>query len=232
MATKIHAEDPGLTRAVEKQLRRWEIAAGQCPDGGPAGSTCGYVALSNQVGAGGAEVAALLGVQLEWPVFDKQILHFMAGNDEVRERLYHNMDERDIGWLEEAFRALMQVEFRRNDYFHRLTETVLSLARGGPAIFLGRGTDLVLPPRRGLRVQVIAPRAWRVANFARRTGVSPDEAAVRIERIEQERRDFIRRGFRTDAEDPTRFDLLINMERFSAEDAAEVIMAALAARRA
>lgn len=234
MAAKIRTEDPGLTRAVEKQLRRWEIAAGQCPEGesGKAGSTCSFVALSNQVGAGGDDVAELLGRRLGWPVFDKQILQFMAGNDEVRTRLYKNMDERDMGWFEEAFRSLMQVEFRRNDYFHRLTETVLFLARRGPAIFLGRGVDLILPGGRGLRVQVIASRERRIENFARRTGTTPKKAAAQVERVEQERRDFIRRAFHADADDPTRFDLLVNVERFSPQEAAKLIEAALALRQA
>jgi cytidylate kinase len=230
MAAKNHVEDRGLSRAVEKQLRRWEIAAGQSPAGNrdSAGPAWSFVALSNQVGAGGDDVAAALGEKLGWPVFDKQILQCMAGDDEVRARLYRSMDERDLGWVEESFRSMMQQEFRRNDYFHRLTQTVMLLARRGPAIFLGRGVDMILPRGRGLRVQVIASRQRRIASFAQRSGMTPEQASMAIERIEQERRDFIRRDFHADADDPTRFDLLINVERFSPQDAAKIIEAAMA----
>lgn len=234
MAAKTHVKDPGLSRAVEKQLRRWEIAAqqGPCAEGVKKGPVCPYVALSNQVGAGGDDVAALLGEKLGWPIFDKQILHFMAGDDEVRTRLYKNMDERDLGWFEESFRSMMQQEFRRNDYLHQLTQTVMLLARRGPAIFLGRGVDLILPRGKGLRVQVIASRRRRIENFAHRTGMTSEQAAVDIERIERERREFIRRDFHADADDPTRFDLLINVERFSPQDAAKLIEAALVVQTA
>jgi len=232
VAAKFCFEDRGLGRAVEKQLRRWEIACSQNPgaesrNGDPVYS---YVAMSNEVGAGGDEIAALLGSRLGWPVFDKEILQEMARNDEVRARLYKSMDERDLGWFEETFRALMQQEFCRNDYFSRLTETVLCLARQGPAIFLGRGVDLILPAEQGLRVKVIASRWRRVENFARRAKVSIQEAAAQIERIEQERRDFFRRFFHAEAEDSTRFDLLINVERFSAQEATELICLAMKAR--
>jgi cytidylate kinase len=234
MAVKTHVEDRGLNRAVEKQLRRWEIACEQSPGAARAkeGPVWSFMALSNQVGAGGDDVAALLGAKLGWPVFDKQILQFMAGNDEVRARLYKNMDERDLGWFEESFRSLMQQEFRRNDYLHQLTQTVLLLARRGPAIFLGRGVDMILPRGQGLRVQVVASRQRRVENFAQRAGTTVEQAAAQIERIEQERRDFMRRDFHADADDPTRFDLLINVERFSPQDAAKLIEAALAVRLA
>lgn len=232
MPVKALHDDPGLSRVVEKQLRRWEITRTQrpgpeCRNGGPV--YC-YLAMSNKVGAGGDEVAALLGSRLGWPVFDKEILQAMAGNDEVRTRLYKSMDERDLGWFEETFRALMQKGFHRNDYFHRLTETVLCLARQGPAIFLGRGADLILPADQGLRVKVIASRRRRVENFARRARVTTEEAAAQIQRIEQERRDFFRRHFHADADDPTRFDLLINVERFSTQEAVELICSAMKAR--
>ncbi len=234
MPPKAHTEDRGLTRVLEKQLRRWEIASSQHPalSGGKGGQVRSFVTLSNQVGAGGDDVAALLGAKMNWPVFDKQILRAMAGDDEVRARLYKSMDERDLGWFEESFRSLIQQEFRRNDYFHRLTETVLCLARCGPAIFLGRGADLILPRGKGLRVQVVASRGRRIENFARRTQTTLEEAAAQIERIEQERRDFIRHNFHADADDPTRFDLLLNVERFTPQDAVRLIETALAVRQA
>lgn len=228
MSAKTHCDDRGLSRAVEKQLRRWEIAQQQQPsECAQGGQVFCFVAMSNQVGAGGDDVAALLGAQLGWPVFDKEILQTMAGNDEVRARLYKSMDERDLGWFEETFRSLMQQEFRRNDYLHRLTETVLCLARQGPAIFLGRGADQVLPADQGLRVKMIAPLSRRIENFARRAGVTPDEAAAGIARIEREREDFFRRYFRAELEDAMRFDLLINTARFNTEEAAHLIRTAL-----
>ncbi|GMV96659.1 MAG: hypothetical protein AMXMBFR83_10210 [Phycisphaerae bacterium] len=191
---------------------------------------CDFITLSNLVGSGGAEIAERLGARLGWPVFDRQILTAMADNDEMRARLYHSMDERDLGWFEETFRALMQREFRKNDYFHRLSETVLCLARRGPAIFLGRAADLILPAGRGLRVKVIASRRRRIENFAATMKITPERAAAEIDRIERERRDFLHRHFHGDFTDCTRFDLVVNVERFTCEQAVELILGALRLR--
>lgn len=228
MLSKHTIHDLGLDRAVERQLRRWEIAGHQHPMGGAAGrEVAEFIALSNAAGAGGDEIGAALGSRLGWPVFDREILQAMADNDDVRARLYHSMDERDLGWFEETFRSLLQQEFRKNDYFHRLTETVLCLALKGPGIFLGRGVDLILPATRGLRVKVIASRQRRIENFANRMGTTVAHASAEIDRIEQERRDFFRNHFHADADDCTRFDLVINVERFTCDHASGLILAAL-----
>ena len=78
-------------------------------------------------------------------------------------------------------------------------ESVLALARQGPAIFLGRAADLILPHDRGLRVRLLAPEETRVSEHARQGGCDEDAARTSIGTVEQERTDFIRHHFtRTD----------------------------------
>lgn len=233
MSTKFHAESPGLSRVVEKQMRKWELHHAQHPEADPsskAAPVSEFITLSNSVGAGGDDIAATLSARLGWPVFGREILLAMAGDDEVRARLYRSMDERDIGWFEQTFRCLMQQEFRKNDYFHRLTEAILCIVRRGHAILVGRGADLILPREHGLRVKLIAPLRRRIENFARRTGTTLEHAAAEIQRIEQDRRAFIQRDFHADADTPARFDLLINVDRFTCDQAVELILVGLRMR--
>ena len=111
----------GLARVIEKQMRNWELARSQRPGGTRAGraEVADFVTIANTVGAGGNKVAHRLAEALDWPVFDRQILTHMAGDDEMRAKLYASIDERDVGWCEDAIRSMMQQEFRKNDYFHR-----------------------------------------------------------------------------------------------------------------
>ncbi|MBP7935160.1 MAG: cytidylate kinase-like family protein [Phycisphaerae bacterium] len=232
MFGRTHADKPGLVKLIEKQMRRWEITRGLRP-ARPTPlreQVANFVAISNDVGAGGDEIAVILAGRLNWPVFDKQILHTMADDNAMRERLHKSMNERDLSWLGEMIRSLIQQEFRKNDPFHRLAETVLCIARQGNAIFLGRAVDLILPRTRGLRVKLVASRHWRVENFARRTGANPGQAAVEIDRIEQERRRFVQEHFRVDPDDSTRFELLINVSNFNFEQVVDLIEAALKMR--
>jgi len=215
-------------KAVERQMRNWELARAQRLEV-PAPKRAeveDFIAVSRDVGAGGNEVAAMLSERLRWPVFDKEILDAMAGDDHLRRQVYDAMDERDMGWFEEAVRSLMHSEFVRNDYFHKLTQTVLSLARQGRGIYLGRGCDLILPRHMGFRVRLIAPFEHRIERFAASHGLTADEARVEIEQLEVDRDNFIRQRFRRDPGTWTRFDLIIDVSRFSPSQTVDVILQA------
>jgi cytidylate kinase len=185
-----------------------------------------FITIANIVGAGGNEVAAELGSSLRWPVYDRELLTRMAGDDEAHANLYHSMDERNLGWLEVTLRTLLEQKFRKNDYFHRLVETVLCLARQGPAIFVGRSADLILTQSKGLRVKLIASTDYCVSHFAERNHVTPEHARTKVARIEAERQDFIRHHFPRAEGDPMRFDLFLNVERFSTRQIVGLILAA------
>ena len=221
-----------LAKIVEKQMRNWELAGAQRvplkPDTQPS-EVADFVTISRSVGSGGSDVATQLGELLGWPIFDREILQTMAGDDQVRARLYEHLDERDVSWLEATVHWLIRGEFRKEDYFHRLTETVLALARQGHAVFLGRGVDLVLPRDRGLRVRITAPAERRAEVLAKRLKAAAP-ATSEIERTDRERDDFRRAHFGKTANDITCYDMVLNLERFTVGQAVDLIAAALRVR--
>jgi len=233
MAEKTTSRVHAAAHLVERQMRNWELAQAQRPvrSTRPGTTVFDFVTISNNVGGGGGELAAQLGKKLRWPLFDRDILTEMARNDEVRSRLYKAMDERDLGWFECAWRSFMQDDFKRDDYFHRLTETLLCLARKGPAVFVGRASDLILPKNKGLRVKVISSLDYRINSFAKANHLSLRAAAKQVNAIERGRAQFIWEHFHIELNDPARFDLLINIERFSNRQAIDLILSLLKARK-
>ncbi|MBP7747225.1 MAG: cytidylate kinase-like family protein [Phycisphaerae bacterium] len=232
MPAKPSSGKTDIAKIVERQMRNWELAHGQripAPDAG-AHAVQHFVAISRTLGSGGSQVAALLGERLHWPVFDRQILQAMAGDDQMRTRLYEHLDERDTSWIEDTLRWLIAGDLRKDDYFYRLTEAVLALARRGHGIFLGRGADLILPREYGLRVRITAGLDQRTARFALQSNIPEHMARAEIERVDRERADFRRRHFGADANDDTRHDLVLNMDRFTPPQAVEMILAALRLR--
>lgn len=214
MVDKVLSHDAGLSRFAERQMRNWEIARTQRRDADAGAPVDDFITLSNICGAGGQEVARELAERLGWPLYDRELLTTMAHNDEVRAGLYRTMDERDLGWLEITVRSVMDQLLRRNDYFHRLTETVLCLARRGAAVFVGRCVDLILPRDRGLRVKLIASREYCARRFAQVSGLPLEQARLRVGEIEAERLSFAQHHFQQAASEGARFDLLVNVERF------------------
>ena len=232
MARRWVTSNSAASRFVEKQMRNWEIARSQRVESSrPEHKEVEeFVTVSRRPGSGGTEVAGMLGEALGWPVFDKQILHTMAGDDEIRRQVYESMDQRDMGWFEETLRAFMQDEFETNDYFRKLTETALSLARQGSAVFLGRGIDLILPQGQGMRIRLVAGRDYCAGRYAQQHNLTVAQATKEIERHEREVAGFVRRHFKRDRADPTRYDLIVNMERFTTQQTVDLVLSTMGLR--
>ena len=171
-------------------MRNWELASAQrVTETQPSESTSlveDFISVSRQVGAEGRRVAKALGERLGWPVFDREILDVMAGDDTVRRQIYASMDGRDLSC---------------NDYFRKLSETLLSLARQSHCILVGRGADLVLPPEVGFRARLVAPPAMRESHLADIHCLTANEARQYLKRVEAERRRFFRNHFGVDMND-------------------------------
>jgi hypothetical protein len=211
---------------VERQMRNWEISRQQhlAEDPPQEDTVQDFICISRMVGISERGIAEALGERLEWPVFGKEILEAMSGDDEIRRQIYASMDQRDLSWWEGVLRPFVQDEFVRNDYFRRLCETMFSLACQGHGIFVGRGADLILPRSTGFRVRLVAPREDRIAAWSEARHVDFETAQRELSQVESLRQAFFRNHFRVEAEDLTRHDLVLNLSSFSASQAVKLIL--------
>jgi cytidylate kinase len=222
-----------LAQLIERQVRNWELSRAQLPrqqEPAPEHEVEDFVTISRMFGAGGLTLAAELGNRLGWPVFDKELLQSMACDDQIHTRLYEALDERDVGWIENTLRWLMREGVDKSQYFHQLGQTILALARKGHAIFVGRGADLLLPRDRGLRVELVATPEHCAQTLAERDNIGTALALAEVERIERERKEFLRTYFGKAVSSPTRYDLVLNTCCFTIDQAAELVQQALRLR--
>lgn len=235
MSTKFKSSNRDLGLLIEKQMRNWEIERSQ-RSADTSTSVAQqqvehFVSLSRSAGLPGFEVAQRLGDRLKWPVFNREILHEMAENDTYRERIYRHLDQHDETWIDQFFRSMMSDRYIGiGEYCQRLRETVAALARKGHAIFVGRGTDLFLPKDVGLRVRLFANHSYCTRSYAAQKGLTEEEADREVTNIERERAKFLKHYFHAEATEPTRHDLLINMERFDLDQTVEMMLTALRLR--
>ncbi len=226
MSRQVEIQASDRARLVERQMRNWELTRSQRTAGAtaPNRQVNDFICISREVGAGGGEIAATVGRKLGWPVFDRELLQLMAGDDVAQKTIYGTLDERDAGWLGSMLQILMDSRFVRDDYFRKLSETVLALVRKGSAVFVGRAVDLILPAGIGLRVRIIAPQQVRLKRVAQREHIDEARAARLINQIEEERTAYIRRHFGAGGVDQMRYDLVINLARMTHDQAANVII--------
>ena len=103
---------------------------------------------------------------------------------------------------------------------------MLGLAQQSRCIFLGRGADLILPQGRGLRVRMVASLSTRIQSMAASRARTEAEARVAIEAEEHARLEYFRRHFHASPDDLLRHDLVVNLDRLSAAEVVDLVVAA------
>jgi cytidylate kinase len=190
-----------------------------------------FVALTRQAGAGGGEIAKLLGDELGWKVLDRQALDAIAEEFRLDSTMLALLDETRLSWLGESILNLVHSRLISQDtYVNRVVKLVLVCLSEHPAIVVGRGSTAFLPRERGLAVRLVREEPDRVARIAVRSGLDESEARRWVNQTDQERRAFVRRHFNQDPDDPMGYDLTINTSRVGLQGAAKIIVQTLHAR--
>ena len=70
----------------------------------------------------------------------------------------------------------------------------------------------------------------RASHVAKREGISHEKAVSLINQIDQARRRYIKRVFRKNIGEPVSYDIVLNTDHFTDEQAADLIIAALRQR--
>jgi len=183
-----------------------------------------YLAISREAGAGGSDIAYRVGELLQWEVLDKELLDYMAERYQVPHELLKSVDESTWNWFHEVFgKWLERNVVTQSEYVAHLGPVVLMAAQHGSCVFVGRGVQFILPRARGLTVRIVAPQEYRIRRIIEQQKMNHAEAAKYIASTDKGRYDFVHTYYRQDISDSHQYDLVVNMEHFSASDAAELI---------
>ena len=105
------------------------------------------------------------------------------------------------------------------------------LASDGHAVIVAHAASMMLATRTDVvRVQVTASAETRARRLAAAQGIASDAAAEAIAISDRNRRDYFRRFYDLAQEQPTHYDLVVNTDVLTPEEAAEVIVCAAQGR--
>jgi cytidylate kinase len=175
-----------------------------------------WITISRRMGTHGSDVARKVASELGWGFYDTKAINHKA---------------RELGFLEsitdidEKMPSLFARLFswRPMVYLERLYSVLYELAKAGDAVFLGRGSHLLLRDLPGaLHVRITASLGTCVEALMEQA-LSREAAARAIKRTDDERGAFIRFAFGVDWEDPTRYDLVLNMDKLSIDMAVHTL---------
>ena len=214
-----------MERLIEEQMQRWQLMHAEKK---AERDVLPVITISREPGSGGRIVAQKLAAKLNVEVFHQEVLHEMAKRAEVSQQMLATMDEKGLSILEDWISSLVYDRHMWPDeYLKHLMNVIGTIGKHGKAVVVGRGANFILPPEQRFRVRISAPRRIRIQNVARQFNVSENEAKRRVIQTESDRKAFIRKYFNSDIADPDNYDLVINTEILSLDNATQVIAAAL-----
>jgi hypothetical protein len=227
-----------VLKLIDRQAAMWGIKdrlgsaherPGRLVQNGVAYGPC--LLISRECASGGGLIAREAGTRLGWTVYDGEIVDEIARVEHERRRLVESVDERARSYWEQTWQqVLTSAQPADATYLHGLRQVVMSLGHHGDVVIVGRGAQHLLPSACALRVRVVAPLAQRVARMAGHEGIPEAQARTRMREIDAARSTFIWKTFKQHSDSPLNYDLVIDTAEIGLLQAADIVLAAVAAK--
>lgn len=176
-----------------------------------------FITFTRKMGTYGSEIARKVANQLKYNLYDTEAIENSA-----REMGFLN----DIKKVDERVPSLFERLFSHKPeiYLDRLNSVIYELASRGNAVFLGRGSHILLRAFKcALHVRVIASLEKRVENLESR-GFQRALAIRSIHKSDHERGSFIKFAFGVDWDSPELYDIVLNMDNLTVDLATDTVL--------
>ncbi len=189
--------------------------------------------IERQTGAGALTVAEKLAEYLEaqaptenrpWTVYDQNLVQKVLEDHHLPQKLVRFMPEDRVSLIEDTMQELLGLHPPTWTLVYHATETMLKLAEVGNVILVGRGsTTITAKLPHVFHIRLVGSLARRIERVSHYYGLGPKAARAYLEKTEQGRRDYVRRHFRANLDDPLLYHLVVNTDHLSAQEAARVV---------
>lgn len=201
------------------------------------------ICISRSVGAGGEEVGRLVAQQLRLRFVDEEIIARAAERE--------GLDMKEVASAEHRTSRLARILAAggRGDpemtgfgtfaalgsgdpgsseaYRELIKEAIVQTAEHGAVVIVAHAASHTLAGREdALRVFVTASPPTRSRRLATALGVDEQTASKRVKESDRARADYLRRFYHVQHELPTHYDLVVNTDSLSTEQAAALITSA------
>jgi cytidylate kinase len=223
---------PGLDRAltfISCQLQ----PAGKGPVSTEDGVPRRAVTISRQAGSGAHAVAEKLAALLQartpkdacpWTIFDRNLVGRVLQEHNLPERVAKFMPEDRTSEIADTMEELFGLHPPSRLLVRKVTETILHLAELGNVILIGRGAAVVTANLDHVfHVRLVSALEKRVQRIQELNHLSKEAALKFIHEEDRGRERYLKKYFEADVDDPLLYDLTINTDRISHDQAARLI---------
>jgi cytidylate kinase len=203
------------------------------------------ITIRGQLGSRAPEIGKMLANRLNYEYVDRKIIESVSSKTNyskreilIKERPAGTLPGRIIESLNQTYPAALAREgayvpgweFPLADwrYIESLKVIFEEIAERGSVVIRGRGSQFILKNHPNiLHVLTVAPLKSRIKQVMNALNIEEKAAIKKIVSFDSSRREFIKRYFKADIENPINYDLVLNTERIENDDAVELIAYAL-----
>jgi cytidylate kinase len=220
---------PSLDDIINRQFRQWEMERSRRAESPPpVAPSMAIITVSRENGSRGAYFASLLAEKLKYQLVHKDIVDAICASSGYRKRIIESLDERYRSRLELAVQSFLTGQaVDHGDYTRHLISVVLSMARLGGVVLVGRGGNFIIGPDKGFHLRFVCPVERRINNLVNYRGLSREDAAELIEKSDAERRNLMRKVFDANIDNPHHYDMVVNSAYVDIEELVDPTIAAI-----
>ena len=206
--------------------------------------TCSVVCISHAAGAGGEEVGRLVAKRLGFLYVNEEIVARAAARGGIDAAEVANEEQRKSlaarvltaiaqgggeAWASGGSLSLRSSEERSSEDIRALIrETIEQTAARGKAVIVAHAASYAIHGDGILRVLVTASPETRITRVAEAEGLDQAGAARAVKESDAGRADYLKRFYDVREESPTHYDVVLNTDALTLEQAAELISQAAA----
>ncbi|MBR4749635.1 MAG: cytidylate kinase-like family protein [Abditibacteriota bacterium] len=189
------------------------------------------ITISRTTGSGASIVAQRLAEDMGWTVWDRNLLLSLAKDANIQKEIFRVIDEKHLDEASSyAYSLFGDTTLGGMVYTRQLARTIWAICAANKAIIIGRGANFIVP--NALHVRIDAPFGVRTENMIKFENMTREEAEKSLKVADRDRRNFLVKAFGKDKVDTFPFDLQLNMNRLTKDDASQLIRLAFAQHEA
>lgn len=180
------------------------------------------ITISREFGCEGFPLAERLKALLEektgeeWVIFDRALIEKVAQDTNLSPSEIKHIEER-FGFLD-IFSSFRSKSFTKGQVFHKVAEYILSVAKVGNAIIVGRGGAFITKDLENcFHFRLVAPFEFRVSSIAKRLEIEESAAEKFVIENSHKREKFLNDFFSKDINDASYFHAVFNNQKLNLE---------------
>ena len=195
------------------------------------------ITINREIGSGGHTVGAKLAAKLGVPYYDKVVIKGLMDKYKLSAEEIESMKGRKQDWWSE-FKRVVGIGagltnsvidepdlFYVGDMFKTEKDMLKGIAESESCVIAGRSGFFVFQDHPNhLSIFITAPLEQRIQRLVEKQGLSAEEAAKTVEKIDKARENYVQKFTATTRYDTRNYDLVINMKGKTEDEIADLIM--------